>query len=82
MAKIFESVKMDQKFKELIEEIIPSLNKCGNCSISYCNCLYFTPMCGGCRLVTCENCRLYSQTIELLLQNCSNSIHLSTSRRS
>lgn len=67
----FKSSDMEKEFKELIEKIIPSLNKCNNCNIEKCRfCLKFSSNCSACRLGKCKNCEMYKRTKEILMRNC------------
>ena len=57
---IFQSKEMEIEFKELVNEIIPSLNECVNCNIFECKCCYnFTVNCSSCRKLKCKNCEKY-----------------------
>ena len=73
MAKIFKSKEMEKEFKELIYEIIPSLNECGNCGILKCeHCYKFSVICSSCKKLKCRNCKKYKRSKEILFKNCSN----------
>ena len=64
---------MEIEFKELVNEIILSLNECVNCNIFECKCCYnFTVNCSSCRKLKCKNCEKYKRTKEILFQNYSN----------
>ena len=70
---IFQSKEMEIEFKELVNEIIPSLNECVNCNIFECKCCYnFTVNCSSYRKLKCKNCEKYKRTKEILFQNYSN----------
>ena len=73
MAKIFKSKEMEKEFKELIYEIIPSLNEFGNCGILKCeHCYKFSVICSSCKKLKCRNCEKYKRSKEILFKNCSN----------
>ena len=73
MVSIFQSKEIEIEFKELVNEIIPSLNECVNCNIFECKyCYNFTVNCSSCRKLKYKNCEKYKRTNEMLLQNYSN----------
>ena len=66
--EIFKSDILKKEFKDLVENILPSLNECANCRIfCYQYCSKFSINCAFCRKARCKNCMVYEQSKELLL---------------
>lgn len=75
MAKIFDSEIIERFFKELIKEIIPSLNQCEKCNILKCtNCFIFSFSFKQCVKLQCRKCDRYRGTLEFLIENSSKGI--------
>ena len=75
MAKILDSEIIERAFKELIKEVIPSLNQCKKCNILKCtHCFILSFSCEECVKLQCRKCDRYRGTLEFLIENSSKGI--------
>lgn len=62
-----------KEFEELYQNIIPSLNECGNCNVVPCQYCFFMNLktCSNCRRIECYNCKMFRKSKWRLFEKCS-----------
>ena len=71
MDPIFKSnTELKKEYQILHKNILPSLNKCGNCSKFNCDyCLKFSVNCRSCIRQRCQNCFEFNRSKDILINS-------------
>ena len=71
MDPIFKNnTKLRKEYRILYREILPSLNKCGNCNKFKCGyCLKFSTNCSSCVRDRCKKCAEFNRSNDILINS-------------